>query len=214
MFTAQVVAAAVALTVQLGVQAWMFENIEGMCTTNAVFICPVTQVFGAASVIWGVIGPQRQFSQGQLYYGLAFFFLFGALAPVVPWLMTKRYPKSFWKYINFPVIFNGTSLIPPATAVNYVPWIFVGWFFQSFVRRRNFSWWKKYNYVLSAALDSGVAVSSILIFFALQFPKKGTIGENTVLAWWGNNVYLNTLDGQGVTYKTVPDGQTFGPTKW
>lgn len=31
MFWAQVIASMVALTVQLGVQAWMFSNIDGLC---------------------------------------------------------------------------------------------------------------------------------------------------------------------------------------
>jgi hypothetical protein len=67
MFFAQVVATAVSGTVQLGVQAWMFTNIEGICSTNKFFICPSTTVFGTASIIWGVIGPQRQFASGQIY---------------------------------------------------------------------------------------------------------------------------------------------------
>lgn len=60
-------------------------------------------------------------------------------------------------------MFNGIGLIPPATAVNYVPWIITGWFFQSFMRRRHFSWWTRYNYILSAALDCGVAVVRTLL---------------------------------------------------
>jgi OPT family oligopeptide transporter len=214
MFIAQVVASAVAGTTQLVVQGWMFSNIPGMCTDSEVFICPSTQVFGAASVIWGVIGPQRQFSAGQMYYGLTFFFLVGAVAPFIPWLMTKRYPKSWWKFVSFPVIFNGTGLIPLATGVNYVPWFITGWFFQWFLRRRHFSWWARYNYVLSAALDSGVAIASIIIFFALQFPKSGTIGQNDIMTWWGNTVYLNTMDGAGAALKPIPDSGFFGPSKW
>ena len=34
MFFCQVVATVIAGTVQLGVQAWMFTNIEGMCTPD------------------------------------------------------------------------------------------------------------------------------------------------------------------------------------
>ena len=74
------------------------------------FICPSTQVFGTASIIWGVIGPQRQFSQGQVYYGLIFFFLIGAITPAIPYFLTKRYPNSFVKYINFPIIYS-TSIM-------------------------------------------------------------------------------------------------------
>jgi len=46
---------------------------------------------------------------------------------------------------SFPVIFSGTGAIPPASAVNYVPWAIVGFIFQYFIRRRHFSWWTKYN---------------------------------------------------------------------
>jgi ABC-type Co2+ transport system permease subunit len=67
MFFAQVLATAIAGTVQLGVQAWMFTNIPDICNGNHFFICPSTQTFGTASIIWGVIGPQRQFASGQIY---------------------------------------------------------------------------------------------------------------------------------------------------
>ncbi|KAG5725413.1 Sexual differentiation process protein isp4 [Termitomyces sp. T112] len=183
MFIGQVVAAVIAGTTQLGVQAWMFTNINGMCspTQKDGFICPNTQVFGTASIIWGVIGPGLQFSKGQTYY---------------------------------PVIFNGTGLIPPATAINYVPWAAVGFIFQYVVRRRYFSWWTKYNYVLSAALDSGVAISILVIFFALQFPKNGTIGATTLGSWWGNTIPFTGADSKGTPVKVLIPGQKFGPDKW
>jgi len=216
MFIAQVSAAIVAGTVQLGVQAWMFTNIEGMCNPDQKdgFICPSTQVFGTASIIWGVIGPGLQFSKGQTYYPLVFFFLVGTLAPVIPWALSKRYPNSFLKYVNFPVIFNGTGLIPPATAINYVPWAAVGFVFQYVIRRRHFSWWTKYNYVLSAALDSGVAIGIVVIFFCLQFPKNGAIGADNLLLWWGNAVPFAGADAKGTPVRPLAEGQKFGPATW
>ena len=58
MFWGQVAATIIAGTVQLGVQAWMFQNINGLCDDDQPdgFICPGTTVFGTASIIWGVIG--------------------------------------------------------------------------------------------------------------------------------------------------------------
>ncbi|KAG2073818.1 OPT oligopeptide transporter [Suillus decipiens] len=214
MFFAQVSAAAIAGTVQLGVQAWMFTNIVDICSTTQRdgFVCPNTQVFGTASIIWGVIGPQRQFSPGQMYSGLLWFFLIGALCPFAAWLISLKWPNSIIRYINFPVIFTGTSYIPPATAVNYVPWTIVGFIFQYVIRRRHFSWWTKYNYVLAAGLDSGLAVSIILIFFCLQYPRNGSIGANNVAKWWGNNVFLDTADGKSMSYYTI--NGTFGPLAW
>ena len=103
MFWAQVVCTIIGGTVQLGVQAWMFTNIEGICTTSKVFICPSTQVFGTASIIWGVIGPALIFSKGQIYYGLVFFFLIGAVTPIIPYLAVKKWPESWWRYVNLYV---------------------------------------------------------------------------------------------------------------
>jgi len=40
----------------------------------------------------------------------------------------------------------------------------------------------QYNYILANALDSGTAISMIVIFFTLTLPKRGGI----VLNWWGN----------------------------
>lgn len=216
MFSGQVIAAVVAGTVQLGVQAWMFTNIPDMCTAGqrSHFICPSTQVFGTASIIWGVIGPARQFSKGQIYYGLSFFFLLGFLCPLFAWLIHLKWNKGFIRYLNFPVLFAGTGYIPPASAVNYVPWAIVGFIFQYILRRRHFSWWAKYNYVLSAALDSGVAVSVVLIFFILQYPKNGNIGIDTIQAWWGNTVPFNNADANGTPMLTLENGTFYGPRTW
>jgi OPT family oligopeptide transporter len=53
MFFCQVVATIVAGTVQLGVQEWMFSNIDGLCDADQKdgFICPGSTVFGNASIL-------------------------------------------------------------------------------------------------------------------------------------------------------------------
>jgi hypothetical protein len=39
----------------------------------------------------------------------------------------------------------GLGSIPPASALNYVPWAIVGFIFQFVIRRWHFSFWAKYN---------------------------------------------------------------------
>jgi len=84
------------------------------------------------------------------------------------------------------------------------------------IRRRRAAWWTKYNYVLSAAMDAGVGVSAIIIFFCLQYPKEGQIGGTTISSWWGNTVFANTADARLVRSITLSPGETFGPPpgKW
>jgi hypothetical protein len=62
------------------------------------------------------------------------------------------------------------------------------------------------DYILSAALDCGVAVSTVIIFFCITLPAGP-------LNWWGNTVYTNTADGQGTPYKSLPSRGYFGPAK-
>jgi hypothetical protein len=264
MFFCQVVATIVAGTVQLGVQAWMFSHIEGLCDADQKdgFICPYTTVFGNASIIvsklvvlahtfcipwlkdvvlqWGVIGPGRLFSHGQLYYGLIYFFLLGILAPLFQWILHKKFGISFLKYINFPVAFGSTGYLPPATPLNYAPGVFVCFIFNYIIRRRNFGWWAKYNCeslrfvmrpsvsdarlpqlsgwvtldVLSAGLDAGYMFGVIIIFFTLQYPRNGAIGLDSIQKWWGNTVYMKTADYTGVPFKGLPEGGKFGPSSW
>jgi OPT family oligopeptide transporter len=53
MFFCQVVATMLAGTVQLAVQAWLFSNVQDLCSPEQKdgFTCPSTTVFGTASII-------------------------------------------------------------------------------------------------------------------------------------------------------------------
>ncbi|KAJ7738297.1 OPT oligopeptide transporter protein-domain-containing protein [Mycena olivaceomarginata] len=203
MFWCQIVATTVAATVQLGVQTWMFANIENVCSPNQKdrFICPGVEVFGTASIIG--------FTEALL-----FFPLIGVGAPLVTWILMHAYPDSALKYIN-PLIFGGLGYIPPATALNYVPAIVVGFVFQYLIRRQVFAW-SKYNFVLAIALDSGVAFASLVIFFGLQFPRNGLIGANNILTWWGNTLQIPFSgadygpNGAGTPVQALAPGETFG----
>ena len=66
----------------------------------------------------------------------------------------------------------------------------------------------RYNYVLASAFPTGIAVSAVIIFFALQIPKGGLS-----IDWWGNNVVGLGCDGQGgcPLYSDLPEQGYFGP---
>ena len=68
--------------------------------------------------------------------------------------------------------------------------------------------------VLSGGLDAGYEFGILIIFFALQYPKNGNIGLNSIQTWWGNTVYTKTDDYVGVPYKNPPEEGTFGPSSW
>lgn len=152
------------------------------------------------TVLRGLIGPARQFGTGSVYHPHLYAIIAGVFLPIPFWLYQRRYPSSWVRYVSIPVILTGVSKIPPSTGINYSAWFLVGFVFQFLVRRKNFAWWGKFNYVLSSALDSGAVIGVIVIFFTLQFPKSRD------LMWWGNLVFQDTADHRRTPLKTIPSG--------
>ena len=64
--------------------------------------------------------------------------------------------------------------------------------------------------VLSAGLDSGLAIGIIVIFFTVYYPKNGTIGLHSIQSWWGNTVSFNTADASKLPMRVLADGEIFG----
>lgn len=160
-------------------------------------------------MIWGLIGPARIFSPGQIYSSLFFFFILGAVTPLVIYVLAKRRPKSFLRYLMAPVIFGGAGAIPPATPLNYLSWGIVGYIFQYMIKKRHFGWWSRLNFLTSSGLDLGLALCTLFIFFAF------TLREVEPPQWWGNEIVKGTMDYRGDAVQTVmPPGQTFGPATW
>ncbi|KAK1544729.1 OPT family small oligopeptide transporter [Colletotrichum paranaense] len=212
MFAAQTFAVVWLSLVQIASYNFLRGNIDGVCTSHQAqgLTCPNARTFYNASVIWGVIGPRRMFGAGQLYSWVNYFWLIGAICPVIQFFLARRYPRSMLRYVFFPAIFGAAGMIPPATTWWLGQWVIVGLIFNWWVRNRFFGWWTRYNYVLSGALDIGTALCIVISGLALglsntEFPD-----------WWGNNVMNNNLDAEGsaVTKILPDDGSTIGPTHW
>ncbi|KAF2597876.1 hypothetical protein F2Q68_00012557 [Brassica cretica] len=184
MFLVQFIGTILAGTINITVAWWQLNTITNICQEellppNSPWTCPGDRVFFDASVIWGLVGPKRIFGSQGNYAAMNWFFLGGAIGPVIVWLCHKAFPKHSWiPLVNLPVLLGATAMMPPATAVNYNSWILVGTIFNLFVFRYRKSWWQRYNYVLSAAMDAGVAFMAVLLYFSVGMEDKS-------LDWWG-----------------------------
>lgn len=209
LFWIQIVSTLIAALVNVTVQRWMRLNIKDLCSPHQEngFTCAGGRTMFNASIIWGVVGPHRMFSKGAMYSPIMWFFLIGALAPIFTFYLHKRWPHKWFGNLNAPVFFAGPGNIPPATGANYGAFALVGLFFNFIIKKRWGSWWKKYNYILSGSMDTGVAIATIAIFITVTYP-----GGN--ISWWGNRVWKNTLDYKSTSYYSLKDGETFGPSKW
>ncbi|CAI7628094.1 unnamed protein product [Penicillium bialowiezense] len=96
-----------------------------------------------------------------------------------------------------------------ATPLSYASWVMFGLIFNYWIRRRWGGWWHTYNYVTAAALDSGLILSTIVVFFAIILP------DVSIPQWWGNTAPFETMDYLYTAIrKTVKEGETFGPAQW
>lgn len=211
MFMAQTIATIWSCFVQVAVMNWALGSITDVCSRRQTnhFTCPQARVFFNASIIWGLIGPGRIFSPGQIYSSLLYFWIVGAFTPVIFYFAARKWPRSNIRYLSAPIIFSGTANLPPSTPLNYLSWGATGWLFNRVIKNRFRGWWMRFNYITSAGLDIGLAISTIVIFLTLQLTNQ------TPPQWWGNVQALNTTDIQGTAVqKVVAEGETFGPPTW
>ncbi|KAI8321858.1 OPT family small oligopeptide transporter [Martensiomyces pterosporus] len=181
LFVAQLVGTIICSFVQLGVAFWLMNTVKDMCTPQGdPFTCRQANTFFSASVIWGLVGPDRMFGPTSPYHPTLYLFIFGALLPIPFWLYTNKFPESWVKHIHTPLLFIAIGYMPPAPSHVYTSW-FVGCFFFNYIwhKYRNMAW-QRYAFALSAGLDCGLAISGIVIYYAfINTPMK---------QWWGTNV--------------------------
>ncbi|KAK1382283.1 Oligopeptide transporter 7 [Heracleum sosnowskyi] len=206
MFMTQILGTLIASLVYLITAWWLMETIPEICDTassgGTVWTCPMDHIFYDASVVWGLIGPRRTFGDLGTYAMVNWFFLLGAIAPVFVWLAHKAFPNQDWiRLINMPVLIGATGQMPAATAINYSAWIMVGFLSGFVVYRYRPDWWQRHNYVLSGALDAGLAFMGVLLYLCLGL-------ENISLDWWGNGLdgcpYASCPTAQGIAVDGCP----------
>lgn len=163
---------------------WLLNTVENICQDellppNSPWKCLGDRVFFDTSVIWGLVGPKRFFGSLGNYSALNWFFLVGTLGPLLVWLLQKAFPNQKWiSLINLPILLGATAVMLPATSVNFTCWIVVGSIFNHFIFKYRKRTWQRYNYVLSAALDAGLAFMGVLLYFSLTM-------DNISISWWG-----------------------------
>ncbi|KAF9580517.1 hypothetical protein BGW38_002815 [Lunasporangiospora selenospora] len=152
---------------------------------NGLWTGQRVQTFWGSGLIYGALGPARMFSLDGKYWFVYIGFLVGFIAPVLIWLLSKKFTKFDWSKVNIAIIAGGMGAFPNGYAVGIVSSLAVCLVFQFYLFNYHKTWWKKYVYILSAALDTGAAFTGLIMFLFLG----GGISPNlsvSVPSWWGN----------------------------
>ncbi|KAJ7597542.1 OPT-domain-containing protein [Mycena floridula] len=203
-FWAQMVATFVSTFVCIAVLNFQLTGIADVCSPTQPdrFTCPGQNTFFTASVLWGTLGPVRMFGAGAIYNPLLWCFLVGFVMPFVFYYGSKKYPAL--KHVHVPVILAGALIWAPYNLAYLWPALPVSFAFGFYIKRRYFSWWGKFNYVLSAAFASAIAISAIIQFFAVEF-------KSVHVNWVGNTISYNGCDNAGCPLLKLAKGEHFGP---
>jgi len=203
-FWAQIYATVVSSFVCILILNFQMTKISDVCTPHQInhFTCPGINTFFTASVLWGTLGPKRMFGAGGIYNSLLYCFLIGAILPVPVYLLRKKFKAL--EYLHLPVLLTGGLIWAPGNMANMWPAVPVAYFFNVFVKKRYLAWWSKYNYITTTAFSAAIAISAVVIFFALQWP-------NVQINWSGNTRPFDGCDGAGCPHLPIPESGTFGP---
>ncbi|KAJ2703151.1 hypothetical protein H4218_000436 [Coemansia sp. IMI 209128] len=173
----------ISVVIQTCLFFWLVDHIPDMCRPEGYpWVCRSTNLVYSASIIWNLIGPLKVFGEGSPYSPLLWGFLFGLFLPIPVYFLQRRFPRCTWlKHVYIPVVLSGIVGLPPMPPVDFPMWFLFGFIFNFLIHRYWNTWWQKYNFTLSAGLDSGLALSGIFQFLALS--------QNGIeINWWGNQV--------------------------
>ncbi|OBA19674.1 OPT superfamily oligopeptide transporter [Metschnikowia bicuspidata var. bicuspidata NRRL YB-4993] len=131
------------------------------------------------AILYVVLGPRRLFLK---YPALPYGFLAGLFAPLVVFCLHKRFPRSKLNFQlwNTTVLFSTLSTFYGNVSTGFLSKFIGGTFTMFYAYRHKHALWKKYNYVVAAALDTGFNLSMSFIFILVS------LGINAPV-WFGNN---------------------------
>ncbi|WXC46223.1 hypothetical protein QX201_005916 [Fusarium graminearum] len=205
-FWCQTVATIVSAVVCTGVMNFQIRNIPDICESGQKdrFTCPGVESYFTAAVLFGSLAPQRVFGQGGMYTALLAAFPVGLAFPVLYYYATRNLPKThFLTKLHPVVLFSGGHIWSPYNLAYVWPAVIPGWISWVIVRKRYLAFWAKYNYVLSAAWQTGIALSAVVIFFAVSY-------HGASVNWIGNHADSG-CEANACTRLKLPEGEIFGP---
>jgi len=133
------------------------------------------------SISFALVGPKRLFADA-IYTPMLYGFLVGALAPMILYLLHRRWPRARFDLWSVPVFSDSFENYWGNISVSFFTLFILGSINHLWVKRYHFVFWKKYAYLWGAAADTGYNFSLLIIFIAFSAVKTIPMAP-----WWGNN---------------------------
>ncbi|KAJ6476707.1 peptide transporter MTD1 [Mycena vitilis] len=140
------------------------------------------QSFNADAVSWGALGNILYAPSGR--YGIVpFSILIGLAAPIPFWLIHRFFPKLGANHVVTPILCWTLGYLSVGINSSVFTTFLLAVFSQFYLRRYRPRWFRKYNFLLSAALDGGTQV----MVFVFTFAVGGGSGTVVSMPNWALN---------------------------
>ncbi|KAJ6631858.1 peptide transporter MTD1 [Mycena sp. CBHHK59/15] len=140
------------------------------------------QSFNADAVSWGALGNILYAPSGR--YGIVpFSILIGLLVPVPFWILHRYFPKLGANHVMTPILCWTLGYLSVGINTSVFTTFLLAVFSQYYLRRYRPRWFRKYNFLLSAALDGGTQV----MVFVFTFAVGGGSGKVSNMPNWALN---------------------------
>ncbi|KAJ7128699.1 peptide transporter MTD1 [Mycena epipterygia] len=140
------------------------------------------QSFNADSVSWGALGNILYAPSGR--YGIVpFSILIGLIVPVPFWIAHRFFPRLGANHVVTPILCWTLGYLSVGINTSVFTTFLLAVFSQYYLRRYRPRWFRKYNFLLSAALDGGTQV----MVFVFTFAVGGGSGKVVNMPNWALN---------------------------
>lgn len=140
------------------------------------------QAYNSAAIAWGALGKPL-FAPGTRYAFVPYMLLVGLGFPIPFWLLHKKYPKFGFNYVFTPILVSELGILSVGINSSLLSSFVLAIFSQYYLREYRASWFRKYNFLLNAALDGGTSI----MIFVYTFAVGGGSGKVIPFPTWALN---------------------------
>ncbi|SCZ88960.1 BZ3500_MvSof-1268-A1-R1_Chr1-1g00857 [Microbotryum saponariae] len=140
------------------------------------------QSYNSQAVSWGALA-KSMYGPGRPYFIIPMSIVIGLFVPLPFWVGHKFFPKLRLNQVVTPIMCWCLGFLSVGINSSVFGTMLIALFSQYYLRRYRATWFRKYNYLLSAGLDGG---TQFMVFIA-TFALFGGSGKSVVMPTWALN---------------------------
>ncbi|GAA5835259.1 hypothetical protein JCM11251_006662 [Rhodosporidiobolus azoricus] len=140
------------------------------------------QSFNSQAVAWGALA-KHLYGSGSTYQIIPFCILIGLAVPLPFYVLHRFFPKLKFDQVVTPIICWCLGNLSVGINSSVFTTFVLALFSQYYLRKYRSTWFRKYNYLMSAALDGG---TQFMVFIA-TFALFGASGNTVNMPKWALN---------------------------